>query len=132
MTKFSKKVAKAVKHTHNCVVIGPYSDEISDLVETFNTVFILSDGVNELKGRNIVYRPDFDDIKLLPHIDAAFIDYAQLDKLSKIENLLQHNTLIAYINTGEFIHPMYAKFLNNKKYEITEIHKNYQVWKPKK
>ena len=132
MTKFSKKVTKATKHTDACVVIGRYSEEFEELVETFNTVFVLSDGINDQRGRNIVYRENFDDVKLLPHINAVFFDEAELEKLSIIENLLQQRSLVFYMNTGDDLHPMYSNFLNSKKYEIVEINKNYQMWKPKK
>jgi len=132
MTKFAKKVTKAVKHTNNAIVIGRGFGYFDELIETFKTVFVLSDGVNETKGRNIVYREEFSDIKQLPYIDAVFVDNEQLENMKKLENLLQQTSLTLYIGTDHFLHPEYSTFLGNKKYEVVEITKSYQVWKSKK
>jgi hypothetical protein len=132
MTKFIKKITKNVKDTHCCVVLGRGYGHFDELTEIFNTVFVLSNGVDEIRKKNIVYRTDFSDTDPLPYIGAVFVDEDQFDNLGTIDSIIRKHKLLIYVGTREFIPTEYAKFFNKRNYEVVEIFKDSQLWKPKR
>jgi len=132
MTKFIKKITKTVKDMQNCVVFGKAYGHFDELVETFKTVFVLSNGIDDIRRKNIIYRMDFSDVGSLPYISAVFIDEDQLDHITKIDEIVRKYKPMVYIGTREFIPLQYSKFMNKRNYEVVEIFKESQLWKPKK
>jgi hypothetical protein len=131
MTKFIKKITKGVKNVDSCIVIGQAFGNLNELTEIFKTVFILSNGVDSFRKKNVIYRIDFNDVKTLPHISAAFIDEDQLDNITKLDEILRKNKVVIYIGTSEPIPGGHGKFFNKRNYVLVEILKTYQVWKTK-
>jgi hypothetical protein len=132
MTKFVKKITKGDKAHENCLVLGNVWGNLDDVVEVFNTVFMLNEGEQPIRRKNVVYRQDFEDVSVLPYITSVFIDFGQLDKIIKIENVIKKFRLSAYIGHGYHLDNHYHRFFNSRGYELVEMNKNYQVWKTKK
>ena len=132
MTKFIKKITKNVKDTQSCIVLGRGYGHFDELIEIFKTVFVLSNGVDEIRKKNIVYRTDFSDTDPLPYIGAVFVDEDQFDNLGTIDSIIRKHKLLIYVGTREFIPTEYAKFFNKRNYEVVEIFKDSQLWKPKR
>jgi hypothetical protein len=132
MTKFIKKITKNVKDTQYCIVLGRGYGHFDELTEIFNTVFVLSNGVDEIRKKNVVYRNDFSDTNPLPYIGAVFVDEDQLDHLGKIDEIIRKHKLLIYVGTREFIPTHHAKFFSKRHYEVVEIFKDSQLWKHKK
>lgn len=132
MTKFIKKITKLEKFHENCVVIGTVWGNLEDVCEVYDTVFILSDGEQTVRRKNIVYRENFEETSLLPYINSIFVDLDQLEKLIKLENVIKKFKLSVYINHGYHIDDYYHRFFNIRGYQLVEMNKHFQMWKPKK
>lgn len=132
MTKFAKKITKGSKVHENCVVVGNIWNNLDEITEVFNTVFILTLDSQEFKKRNVVYREDFDDLSILPVIDTVFVDYEKLEHLVKLEKIINKYRLTVYIGHPYHVDNYYRKFLYGRGYELVEFCKTYQIWKPKK
>lgn len=132
MTKFAKKISKEDRYLENGVVLGCAFGHLEEISEIFKTIFILSIGINDFKGRNIVYREDFDDVKALPFISTVFIDESQLPNIVKSEEILKKFKSTIYIGTTNELDSYSLKFLKKRNYQCSSIEKKYQIWKAKK
>lgn len=128
MTAFAKKVSKAVKRPENCIVIGNAFDHLAELSETFNTVFILSSGIQEFRGKNVVYRENFEDVSVLPPINAVFFNRETLEQLKFVDKVIEKNKSAIFIEGSDHIKEDYHIYMKKKKYKLVEIHKDHQRW----
>jgi len=67
MSKFAKRIKKLHRKARNVLVVGNAWGNIEDLVDFFHTVFHIDDQQRIFKGRNVVYRENFDNIHLIPY-----------------------------------------------------------------
>jgi hypothetical protein len=95
-------------------------------------VFILKTNDRIIKGRNVVYKEKFNDINTIKNIDFIFLSASALDQFDKISNVLTYFRSPVYIDHGEHLFKDQSNKFYSIGFEIVEIIKNYQVWKPKK
>ena len=132
MSKLTKRLTKGIKNLENCAVIGTGFGMMSEISEIFNTVFVLSAPNQNIRGRNIVYRSNFEDLSVLPGIQVIFIDPDQLERILELRTVWTRYRSTLLIGSGEFIDKKYSKILTSHNYEIVELFKEYQVWTQKK
>jgi hypothetical protein len=132
MSKIAKRSHKILKNTECCLVVGDIIDTPETFLSSFKTVFVLKTDSRIIKGRNIVYKEKFNDITSIKNIDIVFLSTTALNEFDKISNVLTFFRSVVYINHGEFLPKEYTNKFASIGYEIVELIKNYQVWKPKK
>ncbi len=128
MTAFAKKVAKAVKRPDTCIIIGNAFGHLDEIVETFNTVFILSSGDRVVKGKNVVYRESFDDITALPPVTAIFFNKETLEQINLVEKVIEKNRAMVFVEGDSQISENQHLYMKKKKYKLTETFKDHQRW----
>jgi hypothetical protein len=132
MSKIAKRSHKILKNTECCLVVGDIIDTPETFLSSFKTVFVLKTDSRIIKGRNVVYKEKFNDITSIKNIDIVFLSTTALNEFDKISNVLTFFRSVVYINHGEFLPKEYTNKFASIGYEIVELIKNYQVWKPKK
>ena len=132
MTKFSKRMRKLDRRTRNVLVVGTGFAQLDDLLETFATVFVISNTASRLRKRNVVYREDFDNIHLLTDIDLIIIDLAQAHAIPELIQVWRRTNPTIVIQGPEVISTDFQKLLKVDHYAIVEVAKGYYVWKNKK
>jgi hypothetical protein len=132
MSKIAKRSHKILKNAECCLVVGDIIDTPDTFLPYFKTVFVLKTNDRTIKGRNIVYKEKFNDINAIKIIDFVFLSFSSLSEFDKISNALTFFRPMIYIDHGEFLPKEYTNKFASIGYEIVELIKNYQVWKPKK
>jgi siroheme synthase (precorrin-2 oxidase/ferrochelatase) len=132
MTKFSKRMRKLDKRSRNVLVVGTALEQLEDLLETFATVFVISNTAPRLQKRNVVYREDFDNIHLLTDIDLIIIDINQEHTIPELIQVWRRTNPTIVIQGPELISKDFQKLLKVDHYAIIEVAKGYYVWKNKK
>jgi hypothetical protein len=132
MSKIAKRSHKILKNADCCLVVGDIIDSPDTFLPYFKTVFVLKINDRTIKGRNIVYKEKFSDINLIKTIDVVFLSKLSLNELDNISNVLTFFRPMVYIDHGELLSKEQSSKFSNIGFEIVELIKNYQVWKPKK
>jgi hypothetical protein len=129
--KFSKKMRKSLRTARNILVLGTALGNLEDLLETFDTVFVINGPLPRIQKRNIVYRETFDNINLITDIDLIIIDLNQENFIPELIQIWRktHPTII--IQGPELISTEYQKILKNDHYAIREVAKRYYIWRNK-
>jgi hypothetical protein len=87
MDKFQKRLSKLSKRLENCLVIGQGFGHLEQLVEIFQTVFVIDDCRPEFKAKNLVYKEQFNDVFSITAITMVFFDLDQVSELEKISEI---------------------------------------------
>lgn len=125
MTTLSKKIQKTKKPTRNCLVLGSLFGNLEEIVNVFDSVFVVTADDVSLRRKNLIYRETIESVSILPDIDFIFIDRKYF---SRIEELLQiwrrHRPLI--LTEGNEAPPKdIIKFLKNENYYVTWVDKKF-------
>jgi hypothetical protein len=132
MTKFSKRIKKINRKSRNLLVLGTAFGNLEELLDSFDTVFVVSNNLPIIKKRNLIYRENYDNIHMLTDIDIIIVD---LDHGNFIPELIQvwRRTNPAIVVQGpDLISKDIQKILKADHYNIVDIAKNYYLWKNKK
>ncbi len=131
MNKFTKRISKTTKNQNACLVFGSAFGNLSEILPIFETVFVHSNEGNTIKSRNLVFLENILDLSILPPVGLILIDLEYLGNLPELRQIWTKFSPTIMIGSGEFISKDWNKFLNNHRYQIVELYKDYQVWKMK-
>jgi hypothetical protein len=129
MTKFSKRMKKANRKARNVLVVGTALGNLEDLLEAFNTVFVVNGTLPRIQKRNVVYRENFDNIHLVSDVDLIIIDFLHEKFIPELQQIWRRTQPIIIIEGPELISKECQKLLKSDHYAIREVAKNYHVWK---
>lgn len=132
MSKIAKRSHKILKNIECCLVVGDIIDAPDTFLPYFKTVFVLKTSDQIIKGRNVVYKEKFSDIDVIKTIDFVFLSSLALNKFDNISNVLTFFRPVVYIDHGQYLPKEQSVKFSNIGFEIVELIKNYQIWKPKK
>lgn len=129
MNKFKKRLTKIIGRPQNAVVIGQGFGQLTDLLETFSTVFIFSWDQPILKAKNLVFRENFNDLNPLHDITAIFIDLDQMQHLENISKIWHKNKCTILIEGNTPIGRNLSGPLYRDHFRCIDQHGIYHVWK---
>ena len=129
MTKFSKRMKKANRKARNVLAVGTALGNLEDLLEAFNTVFVVNGTMPRIQKRNVVYRENFDNIHLVSDVDLIIIDFLHEKFIPELQQIWRRTQPIIIIEGPELISKECQKLLKSDHYAIREVAKNYYVWK---
>lgn len=129
MSKFTKRVIKSIKVEGNALVIGDGFGFIHDILDLYQTAFVVLNEEPRLKAKNIVYRDSIDDLQLLPDITVAFIDLKYKDKLNNFENLMIKLKPVLLIEGDEILNVQYTRGIYKLGYRCLSEHGFFHQWK---
>lgn len=129
MNKFSKRILKVTDDKKSSLVIGHGFGFLSDIVETFDTVFIISPNTDKRKYRNVVYRENFNNLISIGAVSAVFVD---LDKVDNFKMLLNYWTMfspIIFVEGNEPIDRTKSSYLYKYGYRCIDKLGFCHLWK---
>jgi hypothetical protein len=131
MSKFKKRLQKiSKKHLQYAVVVGNDTDYINDIVESFNTVFVISSHSVPPRHKNIIHIKDNTYISNLPDIDIIFISQGfEISDLLFFNSLVRRIQPVILLNTKFTISTEYYDLLRKVRYEQIDMLGEYQIWK---
>ncbi len=132
MSKFSKRVKKLFDVHTSCIVVGQGFGFLPDILEVFETVFVISEQKPEIKHRKLVYRESIDNLTDLYEIQAVFFDLDQLDKLIYMPVVWTKNRPIVIIEGNDPIERTYSKPLYDHGFRCSELLGFFHIWKSQK
>lgn len=132
MTKFSKRIKKINRKARNLLVIGTAFGNLEELLDSFNTVFVVSDSPPIIKTRNLIYRENYDSIHMLTDVDIIMIDFDQSNFIPELTQVWRRTNPAIVVQGPDLISKDIQKILKSDHYNIVDIAKGYYLWKNKK
>jgi len=127
MNKFTKRISKLKKHPNHAVVFGTAFGRLPEILPIFKTIFVFSNDPI-IKSKNVVYRTDIADTKVLIEIDIIFIDLNLKSELYKMETIWNVNKSIVLVEGNDILGREFTKPLFNSNYSCTSQQGMYHVW----
>ena len=132
MTKFSKRIRKIDRKARNLLVVGTAFGNLAELVDSFDTVFVVSSNPPIVKTRNLIYRENYDGIHLLTDIDIIIIDFDHGNFIPELTQVWRRTNPAIVVQGPDLISKDIQKMLKSDHYNIVEVVYGYYLWKNKK
>jgi len=132
MTTFSKKISKSLASTKNCLVIGEGFGFLEEIIESFQTVFIICKENPITRHKKLIYRESFDNIHELPDLDAIFVDLSKLEKLGYLHTIWTKNKPPVVVEGSRPVSRDPYEPLYKVGYYFTDDQKNFHLWTTQK
>lgn len=131
MSKFTKRLQKLVKKNLNgALLIGTVENQIDDLLESFNTVFIFAPGGFGMKRRNLIPIKDSAFVSNLNEVDAIFINQGyDINVMRAVEPIVRKIYPVVFVNIDFARGDDLQEFFRSSRYEMVDINDQYQIWK---
>lgn len=129
MSKFGKRIKKFVGSLENCLVVGHGFGKMSEMLETFDTVFVIAEEFPSIKAKNLIFRESFDGIDLLTGISVIFFDRDQVDKIKNTIPLWYRQKPHILIEGNDVIGRDLSKDLYDHNYRAVELQGTHHIWK---
>ena len=128
MNKFQKRLHKLSRDHAHALVLGSAFGILDQVVEIYDTVFVISADRPSVKAKNLVYKETFVRLDHVQNIASIFIDHDELCNLDKVEALWKtHNSKI-FIEGGTRIDNDIAKSLYDSGWACTSLQGIFHVW----
>jgi hypothetical protein len=129
MNKFKKRLTKIIGRPQNAVVVGQGFGQLENVLATFQTVFIFSWEVPDLRAKNLIFRENFNDLNPITDVSAIFIDLDQLQHLETISQIWHKNKCMILIEGYDPIGRNLSTALYRDHFRCTDQQESYHVWK---
>jgi len=128
MNKFQKRLHKLSRNNVHALVLGSAFGILDQVVEIYDTVFVVSTSPPAIKAKNLVYKETFVKLDHIPDIASIFIDHNELCNLDKVEALWKKHNSIIFIEGGDRIDNTIAKPLYDAGWACTSLQGIFHVW----
>jgi len=129
MNKFKKRLTKIIGSPQNAVVVGQGFGQLETVLEIFDTVFIFSWELPNLRAKNLVFRENFNDLNPLHDISAIFIDLDQLQHLENMSQIWHKNKCSILIEGNDPIGRNLSGPLYRDHFRCIDQQEIYHIWK---
>lgn len=128
MNKFQKRLHKLSRNHAQALVLGSAFGILDQVVEIYDTVFVISSEQPSFRSKNLIYKETFVKLDHLQNIASIFIDHTELGNLDKIENIWKTHNSIIFIEGGTRIDKTIAKPLYDSGWACTSLQGIFHVW----
>ena len=132
MTKFSKRIKKINRRARNLLVLGTAFGNLGELLDSFDTVFVITNSPPIIKKRNLIYRENYNDIHTLTDVDIIIVDFDHSNFISELTQVWRRTNPAIVVQGPDLISKDIQKMLKSDHYNIVEVAKGYYLWKNKK
>jgi len=132
MNKFGKRIKKFIGRAENALVVGHGFEKLPEILQTFKTVFVVSENLPVIKAKNLIYRESFDDLNALTELTVIFFDRNQIDKLKITIPLWYRQKPHIIIEGNIVIDRELSADLYNHGYRAVELQGTHHIWKLEK
>ena len=128
MTKYQKRLHKLSRNNAHALVLGSAFGILDQVVEIYDTVFVVSADQPPVRAKNLVYKETFVKLDHIQNIASIFIDYTELCNLDKVEALWKKHNSIIFIEGDVRIDNAVAKPLYDSGWACTSLQGIFHVW----
>jgi hypothetical protein len=129
MNKFIKRTVKILPDTKECLIIGTGMGHFQDILDLFQTVFVVDIGNPRIRHKKLIYRESFYTLSDLNHIKAVFVDRAEINRLSSLTHLWTKCYPLILIEGNDVIDRTQSGILYDRAYRCVDQRGYYHVWK---
>ncbi len=132
MAKFNKRISKiAGRHPQNALVIGDGFGFLSNVLEIFQTVFVIDDSKPTTKARNLVFKEESDELHLLVDISVVIFDRDQINEINVYAPVFTRWKSVVVIEGDEPISRDFSQSLYHHGWRCTSQQGFFHVWEIK-
>jgi hypothetical protein len=128
MNKLQKRLRKLDKTQGNAVVIGCAFGYLENILEIYNTVFVIDENLPTVKAKNLVYKENFDNLNAITEVSAIFFDLNRLDRFETVKDFWQRNNSKVIIEGDDPIGREFSKPLYDTGWGCTSKQGLFHVW----
>ena len=132
MSKFNKRISRLTRNPlQNALVVGEGFDHLEDLLEIFQTVFLINEKSPSIRSRNLVYKENYDDLHLLVDISCVFFDLSKINDIALTVPVYSRWKSIVIVEGNDPIGRDYTQSLYNNGWKCTSQQGFFHVWELK-
>ena len=128
MAKFAKRIKKLSGYTENALVVGRAFGNLGQLLEIYDSVFVIDTSPCILKSRNLIYKESFDKISSLVQIGGIFIDLDYVDKLESLEECWNRNSSTVFVEGDNYKDVRVSSIFYRTGWVCVSNQNTYHVW----
>ncbi len=128
MTKFQKRIHKLSRNNVHALVLGSAFGILDQVVEIYDTVFVVSADQPPVRAKNLVYKETFVKLDHIHDIASIFIDHTELCNLDKVEALWKKHNSKIFVEGDVRIDNIIAKPLYDSGWACTSLQGIFHVW----
>jgi hypothetical protein len=132
MSKFEKRLSKISKNRETAVVVGCGFGYLENIINMFNTVFVISEEAPKIKSKKLIYRENFDNLSQITEVSVILFDRTAVHWLTDVSPIWHRNKAVVVIEGNEPIDRTLSKPLYASAYECTGLHSDFHTWELKK
>ena len=129
MSKFIKRLKKAKFNFDVALVVGDDFVPIEELLEEFNTVFVIADYPPKIKAKNLIFRNKNSSLEPLPAISAFFLEEKLNRKITDYTPVIIKSKPSLVIWNSNHLDREDIKPLLNHGYKRVSKEYEYHFWK---
>jgi hypothetical protein len=128
MNKFQKRLMKLSRNNTHALVLGSAFGILDQILEIYDTVFVVSESPPAIKAKNLVYKENFVKLDHLQDMSSIFVDLDQLDHLDKVEVIWRKHNAKLFVEGGERVENEKVKILYDSGWACTSLQGLFHVW----
>jgi len=128
MNKFQKRLMKLSRNNTHALVLGSAFGILDQILEIYDTVFVVSASQPVIKAKNLVYKENFVKLDHLQDMSSIFVDIDQLDHLDKVEVIWRKHNAKLFVEGGVRVENDKVKILYDSGWACTSLQGLFHVW----
>jgi hypothetical protein len=128
MNKFQKRLTKLSRSNTHALVLGSAFGILDQIVEIYDTVFVVSALPPVIKAKNLIYKENFVKLDHLQDMSSIFVDIDQLDHLDKVEVIWRKHNSKLFVEGGDRVENDKVKILYDSGWACTSLQGSFHVW----
>jgi hypothetical protein len=132
MAKFNKRISKVSgQPLQNALVIGKGFGFLTNILEIFQTVFLIDNSRPAIKARNLVFKEGSDELHLLVDVSMIFFDKDNINEINSYAPVFTRWKSIVIIEGDEPISRDFSQSLYHHGWKCTSQQGFFHVWEIK-
>jgi hypothetical protein len=132
MNKFQKRVSKISRKHTNALVLGKAFGYLAEVINIYESVFVIDENADGLKAKNLIYRENIDRLSNITDIGAIFLDLNDLDKLESLMTVWQTHNSVVFVEGESVISREFSLPLYQSGWRCTSLQGVFHVWEQQK
>jgi hypothetical protein len=128
MNKIQKRLRKLSRNNTHALVLGSAFGILDQILEVYDTVFVIDESPPAIKAKNLVYKETFVKLDHLQDMSSIFVDINQLDNLDKIEVIWRNHNSKLFVEGGDRVENDKVKILYDSGWACTSLQGTFHVW----
>ena len=119
---------KLSRNNTHALVLGSAFGILDQILEIYDTVFVVSASQPVIKAKNLVYKENFVKLDHLQDMSSIFVDINQLDHLDKVEVIWRKHNAKLFVEGGVRVENDKVKILYDSGWACTSLQGLFHVW----